>query len=112
MTSVCIFAIEQGMVDAFNWDAAYIMQYVMTFFVTFYNDKCFERYSTLYPACCDFMDNVQFLIQEMNVSLPWHDLHYHRIAVTKYLMAVVYEYFMIVCGGKLGPKHWDEFVKK
>jgi len=85
---------------------------VMVFFVTFYNDKCFERYQKLYPACCDFMENAQRLVQEMNVSLPWKDLHYHRIAVTKYLMAAVHEYFMIVCGGKLQPKAWDELVKK
>lgn len=112
ITTVCIFWIEQGVIDAFNWDAASIMQYVMTFFVTFYNDKCYERYSVLYPACMDFMDNVVLLIQEMNVSLPWKDLHYHRIAVTKYLLAVIYEYFMIVCGGKLQTKSWKELVDK
>lgn len=111
-TTICIFAIEPDMIDSFNWDAASIMQYVMTFFVTFYNDKCFERYQTLYPACQDFMDNVVNLVQEMNVSLPWRDLHYHRIAVTKYLLAIVQEYFMIVCGGKLQAKSWDEFVLK
>jgi len=112
VTTICIFWVEEGVIETFNWDAASIMQYVMTFFVTFYNDKCYERYSDLYPACTDFMENVQLLIQEMNVSLPWRDLHYHRIACTKYLLAVVYEYFMIVCGGKLQSKGWEELIRK
>jgi len=112
VTTVCIFWVEEGVIETFNWDAASIMQYVMTFFVTFYNDKCYERYSDLYPACTDFMENVQLLIQEMNVSLPWRDLHYHRLACTKYLLAVVYEYFMIVCGGKLQSKGWEELIRK
>lgn len=112
VTTVCIFAVEQGVIEEFNWDAASIMQYVMSFFVTFYNDKCYERFSTLYPACCDFMEQTQNLVMEMNVSLPWRDLHYHRIAVTKYLLAVVHEYFMITTGGKLNGKAWEEFVKK
>lgn len=111
-TTVCIFWVEEGVIETFNWDAASIMQYVMTFFVTFYNDKCFERYSLLYPACTDFMENTTLLIQEMNVSLPWRDLHYHRLACAKYLLAVVYEYFLIVCGGKLQTKGWEELMKK
>jgi len=58
------------------------------------------------------MDSVTFFVQEMNVSL-WHEeLHQHRLACTKYLLAVVYEYYMIVCGGKLSSRSWQELINK
>lgn len=111
-TTLCIHFIEEGDIQEFEWDAATVMQYVMTFFVTFYNDRCFERYNSLYPSCQDFMDAVVFFVQEMNVSLYHQGLVKHRIVCTKYLLATVYEYFMIVCGGKLSPKSWEQLVKK
>jgi len=58
------------------------------------------------------MDAVVFFVQEMNVSLYHEGLIKHRIACTKYLLATVYEYFMIVCGGKLTGKSWQQLIDK
>lgn len=111
-TTLCIYWIGEKDIHDFEWDAAAVMQYVMTFFVTFYNDRCFERYNALYPSCQDFMDSVVFFVQEMNVSLYHEELQNHRVACTKYLLATVYEYYMIVCGGKLTSKSWQELISK
>lgn len=111
-TTICIYWVKDGDIQQFEWEAATVMQYVMTFFVTFYNDRCFERYHEMYPACQDFMDAVVCFVQEMNASL-WHEeLQSYRIACTKYLLAVVYEYYMIVCGGKLSNKSWQLLINK
>lgn len=112
VTTLIIALTKQGDFDDFNWDAASVMQYVMTFFATFYNDLCYVRYQELYPACVSFMDNVVFLIQEVHVNLHWPALKQHRIAIAKYLMALVYETFMTLCGGPLRESSWDQFVKK
>jgi len=112
LTSVVIFGVPQNRIEQFNWDAASIMQYVMTFFVTFYNDMCYHRYQELYPQVARFSDGVIDTVQELNVMCPFEELTNHRIAVTKYLLAVVYEHFMTVCGGKMDPANWHDLVEK
>lgn len=112
LTSGFIFAVPDNKVDEFNWDAASIMQYVMTFFVTFYNDMCFMRYEKLYPEVVNFSDGVVDIVQELAVNLHWQDLIVHRVACTKYLLAIVYEHFMMVCGGKLHEENWNELIYK
>lgn len=98
--------------DSFNWDAAWAMQVLMTFFVTFYNDLCYNRYMELYPACNRLMDSTVFFVHELNVSLHHPQVRYHRVACTKYLLAMMYEYYMTVTGGKLTKESWRELVKK
>lgn len=112
LTTVCIVALPEGTIDDFNWDVASIMQYVMTFFATFYNDMCYSRYTRLYPDCVSFGDGVIDMVQELCLNMPSQDLYPHRIACTKYLLAVVYEHFMLICGGRLNDESWKELVKK
>lgn len=112
LTGAFIHAVPERKVEDFNWDAAYIMQYVMTFFVTFYNDMCFSRYDKLYPNVCNFAEGVIDMAQELTLNLHWPDLTAHRIAAVKYLLAIVYEHFMMVCGGRLRAENWVELVNK
>jgi len=111
-TMTCTHFVEKGTFDNFEWDAATVMQYVLTFFVTFYNDRCYERFNSLYPACGEFNERVVLFVQEMNVSLSHPELHMHRVACTKYLLAIMYEYYLIVAGGKLTVTSWNEIYQR
>mmetsp|Transcript_31399 Transcript_31399/g.73283 ORF Transcript_31399/g.73283 Transcript_31399/m.73283 type:complete len:447 (-) Transcript_31399:144-1484(-) len=111
--TVCIFFLEEGNLDNFPWAVATVMQHFMTFFITFYNDMCYERYMLImYPACTEMMDSVALFIQEMNISLHHQQLYRHRIAATKYLTAAVHEFYMIVTGGKMSRESWQELVNR
>lgn len=112
LTSAVIFGVPDNQIEQFNWDAASVMQYVMTFFVTFYNDMCFKRYETLYPEVAAFTDGVIDFTQELIVICGPQELTLHKIACVKYLLAVVYEHFMLVCGGRLRKDQWKELVDK
>jgi len=112
LTAACIYAVPDDKVDQFNWDAASIMQYVMTFFVTFYNDMCFARYDRLYPEVVSFSEGVIDMVQELQVNLHWPALTAHRIAASKYLLSVTYLHFMLICGGKLDQDNWNELINK
>lgn len=114
---LCVVIVDnalQDMVhaDSFNWDAAWAMQVLMTFFITFYNDLCYNRYMELYPACNRLMNSVVFFVHELNVSCHYPEVRPHRVACTKYLLTLVFEYHMVVTGGKLTKDSWKELVKK
>ena len=51
--------------------------------------------------CCEFVECVVAFVHEMNVSMYHDDLYKHRLAATKYLLAIVYETFMVITGGNL-----------
>eukprot|EP00929_Paragymnodinium_shiwhaense_P080623 TRINITY_DN42057_c0_g1_i1.p1 TRINITY_DN42057_c0_g1~~TRINITY_DN42057_c0_g1_i1.p1 ORF type:complete len:590 (-),score=118.66 TRINITY_DN42057_c0_g1_i1:66-1835(-) len=100
-------------VDDYEWEAAFVIQYFLTFFTVFYNHLCYSRYiDKLYPACCDMIDTVEAIVTEMNVSLYHPELTRHRTMISKYFLAVVYEMFMTVTGGKLGKPNWHEMHQK
>jgi len=112
LTSGFMFAVPDNKIQEFNWDAASIMQYVMTFFVTFYNDMCYTRYQRLYPAITEFADSVMDMVESFSHLLHWPALKKHRIACSKYLLAILYEHFLMVCGGRLHEDGWDAMIKK
>jgi len=112
ITSVVIYGVPDSRIEEFNWDAASVMQYVMTFFVTFYNDMCFQRYETLYPEVAKFTDGVLDMTQELIVNMHPDELSLHRIACIKYLLAMVYEHFFMICGGKMRPENWKDMTEK
>lgn len=108
------FFIDEETLSAkdFSWEAAALMQYFMTVFITFYHHECYKRYMhELYPSCCAIADSVVDFIQELNVIMHWDELSNYRVACTKYLLAIVYEMFMVVTGGKLSKEDWRELVK-
>eukprot|EP00747_Dinoflagellata_sp_TGD_P144712 gnl/TRDRNA2_/TRDRNA2_176531_c0_seq2.p1 gnl/TRDRNA2_/TRDRNA2_176531_c0~~gnl/TRDRNA2_/TRDRNA2_176531_c0_seq2.p1 ORF type:complete len:439 (-),score=72.02 gnl/TRDRNA2_/TRDRNA2_176531_c0_seq2:722-2038(-) len=110
--SLCVYLLEEGTFQNFRWEAAAVMQYFMCFFLTFYIDKCFERYMMIYPAANDLMDTVVMFVHEMNVSLYQPALQKHRTAVTKYLLSCVHEYFFVITGGKMTKPSWKQLVKR
>jgi predicted membrane chloride channel (bestrophin family) len=92
--------------------AAALVQFFMTFFLTFYNRHCFARYETLYDACMDILDGAMLFVHEMTISMNYHQLTYHRNLAAKYILATIYVFFMAITGGKLSPKEWTECVRK
>lgn len=96
----------------FKWEAALALQVLMSFFVSFYNDMCYSRYLELYPACNELMDAIVNFVEEVNISLPHKELRRHHVACCKYLLAAMYEFFMIVTSGKLNQEGWKEMEYK
>jgi len=109
--TVCIIFLPNTKV-VFNWKLMAGMQYLMTFFITFYNSQCFERFKTLYPLCNELVNSTIRFTQEMTTSLPDPSLDMHRTAMSKYLLVVVFEYFMMVTGGKPTPDNWKMLKRK
>jgi len=104
--------IEDGAAPPIRWEAAATMQYFLTFFTTFYNDKCYTRYmEQLYPYCNEFADSVVHFMTEMNVSLHYASLRKHRTAAAKYMLAAVHEYYMVLTGGKLASDDWKDLTR-
>jgi len=89
-----------------------LVQFFMTFFITFYNKHCFSRYNKLYDECMKIMDGAIFFVYEMTVSLGHTQLESHRVQATKYILATIYTFFMGITGGELTPKEWHECERK
>lgn len=94
------------------WESAATLQFFMTFFLTFYNEHCFSRYTKLYEECTHIMDGVLMFVHELTISLNIDELEPHRVMSTKYVLAGVYIFFMTLTGGDLTRKEWGEIVKK
>lgn len=96
----------------FRWELVAPMQFFMTFFLTFYNGHCYARYTYMYDRCMEVVDNVLFFVQELVVSLPHPELEKHRVAATKYALAMTYVFFFSTTGGALSKPAWREIVRK
>jgi len=92
--------------------AAALVQFFMTFFLTFYNRHCFARYELLYDNSMNIVDGCLLFVHEMTISLNEPELVWHRNLATKYILATVYIFFMTLTGGKLSPKEWTELARK
>jgi len=110
--TLAIYGIKEGDIDPFRWEAAAAMQFFMTFFLTFYNAKCYDRYMELYPACMDLNDSVVLFVHELSVSLHHDIFRKYRVGAAKYMLAAVFEFYMIITGGSMQKHCWREIVKK
>jgi len=93
-------------------ESAAIVQFFMTFFLTFYNKHCFARYNKLYTECMNLMDGVLLFVYEMTVSFNYDELRPHRTLAVKYILATMYTFFMTLTGGELTPDEWEEVLRK
>lgn len=99
-------------IGQFKWEALGATQFFMTFFITFYNGNCFSRFLKLYDLCMDAVDGMLNFVHELVVSLEHAELQRHRTCATKYVLAILYVFFMGVTGGALAKAEWREIVKK
>lgn len=109
-----VFCILSGLMPELpvDWNASGAFQYFTTFFLTFYNGNCYDRYQKLYTGCCDLMDATLLFVREMTICFKDKSTWKHRRQATKWLLAAVDLFFMGVCGNKLSMKEWSEVVKK
>lgn len=95
-----------------KWKVNGAFQYFTTFFLTFYNSNCYQRYEYLYPCCMSVMDGVLLVVRELTVSFRSPDTWKHRLAATKYLLAGCYLFFFGLAQETLSIDKWSEVVKK
>jgi len=95
-----------------GFEATAAAQFFMTFFLTFYNKHCFQRFMRLYNHCTDILDAVLLFVFELSVIMQAPELTAHRMLAVKYSLAVVYSYFMGLTGGELTREEWVELERK
>jgi len=95
-----------------DWKAAAVLQYFTTFFLTFYNSHCYDRYEEMYPACMGVLDGVMNFTHELTISVKHKDLRNHRLQAVKYMLAATYLFFMGITGDSFTDKEWEELVRK
>lgn len=99
-------------ISGFRWEAAGAMQFFMSFFLTFFNEKCYARFNQIYPQCCALSDSVLLFVHELTISLPFEDCRGHRTMTVKYIIALIYLFYMGTTGGTLSKGEWREAVLK
>lgn len=112
-----IFALRVGRLDPeelnmFNWEAAESTTLFTTFFITFYNQHCFERYLSLYQSCMNVLEALFFFVHEMVVSMSNPKLEHHRILTMKYMLACTHVFFMGTTGSFGRTSQWKELVSR
>eukprot|EP00747_Dinoflagellata_sp_TGD_P181409 gnl/TRDRNA2_/TRDRNA2_35231_c0_seq1.p1 gnl/TRDRNA2_/TRDRNA2_35231_c0~~gnl/TRDRNA2_/TRDRNA2_35231_c0_seq1.p1 ORF type:complete len:726 (+),score=145.03 gnl/TRDRNA2_/TRDRNA2_35231_c0_seq1:185-2362(+) len=119
LTLHCIFVIltMTGALDTKEFDHAEYealagSQFFMTFFLVFYNDHCYKRFHKLYDLCMLSIDSALLFTQELVVAFPHPELDEHKLQAVKYVMAMVWIYFMGTTGGKLQKAEWKEVTRK
>eukprot|EP00747_Dinoflagellata_sp_TGD_P187558 gnl/TRDRNA2_/TRDRNA2_45280_c0_seq1.p1 gnl/TRDRNA2_/TRDRNA2_45280_c0~~gnl/TRDRNA2_/TRDRNA2_45280_c0_seq1.p1 ORF type:complete len:611 (-),score=127.91 gnl/TRDRNA2_/TRDRNA2_45280_c0_seq1:29-1861(-) len=95
-----------------KWEAASMLQFFMTFVLTFYNEHCYERYTKFYMACMDMMDCSMLFAQELTISMQYEQVERHRLAAQRYILTAVYLFYMSLTGGMPMGMEWKEVKRK
>jgi len=94
------------------WESVSASQFFMIFFLTFFNNHCFQRFLKFYNESMNVIDSVLMFVHEIVVALPEKEHEKHRISATKYMLAMLYLFFMNTVGGRLTIADYKEIVKK
>lgn len=99
-------------IGAFPWDAVGAMQFFLMFMLIFYNEHCYQRYMTFYPACMNALHSSMLFVQELVISFPFYEVRSYRLTASRYILAAVYLFYMNVTGGLKTGTEWQEVTRK
>lgn len=99
-------------VKEFKWEAVSALQFFLTFFLTFFNGHCYDRYTRLYSYCMTIIDNILLFVHEVVVTLNHPDLERNRALCVKYALATAYVFFISLTNGSISNVAWRECVRK
>lgn len=97
---------------AFPMEALEMMQFMMTFFLLFFNSHALKRFNLLFDECMKMINSVEFFTQLLVVEFPDKVLERYRLQAAKYVLATLYIFFMQVKQEDLTSKQWDLIMDK
>lgn len=95
-----------------TWEAVNTLQMFMVFLLTFYNGRCYQRYTRLYESCMEALDGAIFFVQEIVVSLSPASAEKTRVRSVKYILAMLHIFFVGLTGHMKSKNDWKEIVDR
>lgn len=109
---VRIGLIEVGEVSRLSWKVIGAGQFFMTLYITFFNSYCYERYLKMYMGCCGVLNILYDLVQELMIFLQGSNLSKARTSIVKYVLAMVFVFYLGIVLGKITDDGWREIIQK